>query len=601
MCGLAGALFGGSLSRFDVDEAVRAMCARMQLRGPDDNGFWHGDGVCLGHQRLAILDLDHRAAQPMVSANGRYVVVYNGEIYNFRELRTDLEAAGAQLHTASDTEVLLELFDRYGLAMLPKLRGMFAFVIWDNVARCAFAARDPYGIKPLYLAKTQGGWLFASQVKALLASGMVDTSCDPQGQAGFWLLGSVPEPHTWYRDIRAVPPGSWCRIDTELRLDGPHTWFDIGDVFRDAPECHATVAEAQAHVRNAVLESVRMHLVADVPVGVFLSGGIDSGSLAALMRDAGTHDIQGITIAFREFAGTDQDESPVAAQIAQQYGIRHHVRTVTRTEFETDLPRILDAMDQPTIDGINTWYASKAVAELGLKVVVSGVGGDELFHGYSTFRDLPTLVSRWRRVSRIPGSRAAAGVLASLQARRSGNPRWRWFTRTAGSVNGAYWLRRGLFSPDQLPDLMGAAAAKECEDTLNPAALMQSIAGELAADPAAAVGQLESMAYLRNQLLRDSDWASMDHSVELRTPLVDASLLRELVPLLRGFGRLHGKALLARSPSTPLADDIVHRSKTGFGIPVERWLREATRELQFEGGSRGWAHNVATHYGAVTP
>jgi asparagine synthase (glutamine-hydrolysing) len=592
MCGLIAA-FGVAPG---ISEGVRLAMARMHRRGPDDEGFWQQDGACLGHRRLAILDLDHRAAQPMHSADGRYVIVYNGEIYNFRELRRALETAGETFRTTSDTEVILTLFAREGAAMLPKLRGMFAFVIWDTVARCAFAARDPYGIKPLYLARISGGWMFASQVKALLATGLVSREPDPQGQSGFWLLGSVPEPHTWYRDIQALPAGSWCRVTAEHKLNGPHSWFDIGDCWREAPECRATPREAQERVRAVVRESVRAHLVADVPVGVFLSGGIDSGSLAGLMKDAGATDVQGVTIAFKEFAGTENDESPVAARIAAHYGIQHHIRTVTRAEFEADLSRILDAMDQPSIDGINTWYASKAVAELGLKVVVSGVGGDELFHGYSTFRDLPALVSRWRRVARIPGSRAAAGVLANLQARRSGNPRWRWFTRTAGSLYGAYWLRRGLFSPDQLPELAGTAATEQYEDTIDPAALVQSLAGELAQDSAAAVGQLESMAYLRNQLLRDSDWASMDHSVELRTPLVDTWLLRELAPLLRGFGRLHGKALLARAPSTPLADDIIHRSKTGFGIPVERWLREAEQGAGTDGGSRGWAQSVVERY-----
>lgn len=590
MCGLIAAFTEVS----DIGDGVRRAMLRMHRRGPDGEGFWQGDGACLGHRRLAIIDLDARAAQPMHSADGRYVIVFNGEIYNYRDLRRQLEADGAVLRTHSDTEVLLELYARDGEAMLPKLRGMFAFVIWDTVARCAFAARDPYGIKPLYLARIRGGWLVASQVKALLATGLVDSAPDPQGQAGFWLLGSVPEPRTWYRDISVVPAGSWCRIDANRKLDGPHTWCDIGDAWRDAPACNATVADAQAQVRTAVLESVKQHLVADVPVGVFLSGGIDSGSLAGLMHDAGATHIKGITIAFAEFSGTHNDESPVAARIARQYDIEHHIRTVTRAEFEADLPRILDAMDQPSIDGINTWYAAKAVAELGLKVVVSGVGGDELFCGYSHFQRIPALVSRWDRVSRLPFARPLAGTAANLQARRTGNARWRWFTRTAGNFHGAYWLARGLFSPDQLPALTDNAPA------IDPTELIRAMSGDLPQDPVATIGLLESKAYLRNQLLRDSDWASMDHSVELRTPLVDAWLLRDLMPLLRGFGRLQGKALLARSPSQPLPDDIITRRKTGFGIPVERWLREASDAANLEGGSRGWARYVAREYVRAT-
>jgi len=593
MCGLIAAFTDSTRACDGVHKAMM----QMLRRGPDTEGFWQGDGACLGHRRLAVIDLDARAAQPMHSGDDRYVVVFNGEIYNFRELRRELEAAGVVLHTQSDSEVLLEMFAREGEAMLPKLRGMFAFVIWDRLAKSVFAARDPYGIKPLYLARTRDGWLLASQVKALLATGLVSDVPDPAGQAGFWLLGSVPEPHTWYRDIRALPAGSWCRIDADRQLDGPYTWFDVGDCWRDAPACQMTVIEAGDHVRTAVLKSVRRHLVADVPVGVFLSGGIDSGSLAGLMKDAGATNIQGITIAFSEFAGSHQDESPIAARIARQYGIKHHVRHVQRAEFEADLPRIMAAMDQPSIDGINTWYASKAVAELGLKVVISGVGGDELFCGYPSFRQLPALASRWQRLGKVPGSETVADLLARIQARRSGNPRWRWFTRQAGTLYGAYWLRRGLFSPDQLPELMGATSAREWMATNTPASLVESIAGALPNDTLAAVGQLESKAYLRNQLLRDSDWASMDHSVELRTPLVDAWLLRDLTPMLRGFGRLNGKALLARAPTSPLPVDIINRQKTGFGIPVERWLRDAANGTQVEGGSRGWARSVAKGYG----
>ena len=607
MCGLAGMLpFLAARDVCPVENAVRRMCDQMQARGPDAVGYWSDSevGLSLGHRRLSVLDLDARSNQPMVSADGRYVIVFNGEIYNFRELRRALERDGHVFRTQGDTEVLLGLYALEGEAMLSRLRGMFAFAIWDRETRSVFLARDPYGIKPLYIARAEEGWLFASQVKALLSSGLVAHEPDPLGQAGFWLLGSVPEPRTWFRDISALPAGSWCRIAADGQFSGPHKFWDIGDAWRDAPECRLTEGEAQEMVRAAVSESVRQHLVADVPVGVFLSGGIDSGSLAGLMKDTGASEIQGITIAFNEFQGKHEDEVPVAAEIARSYGIRHHVRTVTRQEFEADLPRILSAMDQPSIDGINTWYASKAVSELGLKVVISGVGGDELFYGYPSFHQLPTLVSRWNRLARIPGVRPTVNVGLALLARRSGNPRWRWLTRQADSLYGAYWLRRGLYTPDELPALMGDELAQEALQNLDPGSLLESMVGGLPADPLAAVGQLESMAYLRNQLLRDSDWASMDHSVELRTPLVDAWLLRELMPAIRSFGRLKGKHLLASSPTIPLKQNIIGRVKTGFGIPLGAWMSAAMedgtaaspcRSAATRGGpsSRRWASTLS--------
>ena len=600
MCGLAGAFqFRGTQNFSIIEGVVRRMCDRMRVRGPDAVGYWSDAeaGFSLGHRRLSILDLDSRANQPMQSADGRYVIVFNGEIYNFRDLRRELGRDGEIFRTQSDTEVLLRLYDREGEGMLPRLRGMFSFAIWDRQARSVFMARDPYGIKPLYISRTKDSWLFASQVKALLASGLVSHDGAPLGQAGFWLLGSVPEPHTWFRDISALPAGSWCRITDEGQLVGPHKYWDIGDSWRDAPECRLPPGEVQKMVRAAVTESVRQHLVSDVPVGVFLSGGIDSGSLAGLIKDNGASGMQGITIAFNEFQGKHENEAPVAAEIARSYGIRHHVRTITRQEFEADLPRILSAMDQPSIDGINTWYASKAVAELGLKVVISGVGGDELFHGYPSFHQLPALVSRWKRLSGIPWVSPVMNMLLALRARRSGNPRWRWLTRQAGSLYGAYWLRRGLYVPDELPELMGEKSPQDTLQNLNPGSLVAAMVGALPHDAMAAVGQLESMAYLRNQLLRDSDWASMDHSVELRTPLVDAWLLRDLMPVLRSFDRLTGKHMLAASPATPLSQSIVGRSKTGFGIPLGAWMDGAlgidipARSAATQGGgdSRRWA------------
>jgi len=559
--------------------------------------------LSLGHRRLSIIDLESRANQPMLSDDGRFVIVFNGEIYNFLELRRGLEEAGDRFRTQSDTEVLLRLFARHAEGMLSQLRGMFALAIWDRVTRTVLLARDPYGIKPLYLGQSNNGWLFASQVKALLASGLISYDSDPEGQAGFWLLGSVPEPRTWFRDITAVPAGSWCRISEDGQLVGPHKYWDIGDSWRKAPECRMTAGDVQEVVRTAVSRSVQQHLVADVPVGIFLSGGIDSGSLAGLMKDSGARDVLGVTVAFREFHGQHEDEVPAAKEIAERFGIRHHVRVITQQEFNSDLPRILSAMDQPSIDGINTWYASKAVAELGLKVVISGIGGDELFYGYPSFQQLPALVSRRRRLARVPGALLAADLALRAFARYSGNSRWRWVTREARNLYGAYWLRRGLFTPDDPPALLEGDASLHGSRERDPAALLESVAGDLPADPMAAVGQLESMVYLRNQLLRDSDWASMDHSVELRTPLVDAWLLRDLMPVLRSFGRLKGKHLLAASPVMPLSQAITGRTKTGFGIPLDVWMNHEADHLASRSGvsashqagqsSRRWAAMVA--------
>ncbi|MBF7730500.1 asparagine synthase (glutamine-hydrolyzing) [Pseudomonas sp. N040] len=594
MCGVIAFNARTGLQNTDED-AIRLALQSMQARGPDGEGVWQDERMILGHRRLSIIDLDPRAAQPMQSSCGRYLLAFNGEIYNFRELKAVLQDEGVAFRTESDSEVLLALYARHGDDMLPLLRGMFAFVIWDSVSRFGFAARDPYGIKPLYYAQTAEGVWFGSQVKALLATGRIDNSPCPEGQAGFWQLGSVPEPHTWYAAIKALPAGHCVHFGEGALTSAPHAWWRIADDFQAAGLPVVPEAELRVRVREAVLDSVREHMVSDVPVAVFLSGGIDSGALAGMMVELGARELHGITVAFREFAGTNDDEAPVAASIAEKYGIRHHVRWVSREEFQADLPKILQAMDQPTIDGVNTWFASKAVAELGLKVVVSGVGGDELFQGYESFEELPRLVARWRGLLRIPGMLAAGRLLSRLQVWRSGNARWRHAADCLRSMAGAWWLRRSLYAPEDLPALMGKAAAVPALRGVDVALWIAAMCGSLPADNRLALSQIESSTYLRNQLLRDSDWASMAHSVELRTPLVDAHLLRRLSPLLGQFGGYPGKSLLAQCVSPALPDEVTQRGKIGFGVPMDVWLGDIGLTRRGE-QSREWAKRVAARF-----
>ena len=398
MCGLAG-LYAYHYAANPIDLAeLRTIRDHMAARGPDGEGEWlSADGrIGFGHRRLAIIDLSDRAAQPMASADGKIVIVFNGEIYNYRALRSDLESKGYVFRTQSDTEVLLQLYASKGAAMVRDLRGMFAFGLWDADKQGLLLARDPYGIKPLYYA--DDGWTlrFASQVKALVAGRRTGLDPDPAGWAGFFLFGNVPEPYTIYRDIRAVPAGATLWIDRR-GLHEPERYFSLPQVFAEA-ERPAARPDAQSRIRAALIDSVRHHLVADVPVGIFLSSGVDSAALLGLMRDAGHDDIHAITLRYEEFRDRHEDEAPLAGVVARHYGARHTIRTVTHEEFRADLPKIFTAMDQPTIDGINTWFVAKAARELGLKAAISGLGGDELVGGYPSFTDIPRWV-RWGRLS----------------------------------------------------------------------------------------------------------------------------------------------------------------------------------------------------------
>ena len=611
MCGIAGVYAYRSTAKpVDRDELVR-MRDHMAARGPDGSGEWYSadSRVGFGHRRLSIIDLSSRGAQPMQTADGRLVVTFNGEIYNYRALRSKLEAKGYAFRSNSDTEVLLHLYAEFGHDMLRELRGMFAFGIWDAQEQQLLLARDPYGIKPLYYADDGSTLRFASQVKALMAGRGVSKDPDPAGWVGFYLFGSVPEPFTTYRKVRALPAGSFVRID-QRGLHAPIQYHSIAKTYSQAQERPLSAKgteEVKALVREALLDSVRHHLVADVPVGAFLSAGVDSGALVGLMRASGQRDIQTVTMAFDEFRGTPNDEAPEAKRVADFYETQHTTRVIGENEFQSDLPAIIEAMDQPTIDGINVWFVSKAAHELGLKVAISGLGGDELFGGYSSFRDLPSWV-RWMGVpSSIPFfGRVLRRAFHQMHGEKLGlNPKVAGIAELGGSYPGAYLLRRGIFMPWELPELLGPDLAREGLERLNP---IDHIACTLAPDPVqpfARVATLEASLYMRNQLLRDTDWASMAHSLEVRVPLVDAVLLSKLAELGIAVGQRNIKSLLAEAPSRPLPSGTTQRRKTGFNVPIARWIERQQQSVVSEWKrspllrsrrchwSRRWAYSVA--------
>lgn len=594
MCGINGIFAFHSAASAPQEAELRATREAMRARGPDGSGaWWSADRRCgLAHRRLAILDLDDRAAQPMASADGKIVVTFNGEIYNYGVLRAELEAAGVRFRTTSDTEALLHLYARHGAAMVHRLRGMFAFAISDENKRELFLARDPYGIKPLYTANDGWTFRFASQVKALLAGGRVSRDPEPAGIAGFHLFGSVPEPFTLYRDIRALPAGHTQRVD----MAGPHEprpFASLATILAAGATDPIPAAELDERLCTAVRDSVQAHLMADVEVGIFLSAGVDSGALLGLMADAGQRDTRAITLAFDEFRGTAEDEAPLAGRVAERYGARHNVRRVDEREFRADLPAIIEAMDQPSIDGVNTWFVAKAAKEAGLKVALSGLGGDELLAGYPSFVDLP----RWRRrfgpLAAVPGlgriARPLVRALAPGFARA--RPKAPGLLEYAHSWAGAYLLRRGLFLPSELKEVIGPDLAREGLRRLQP---LRRLAEHLSPDPRSDVGRvcaLESAHYMRNQLLRDADWAGMSHGVEIRVPLVDTALLEALAPAVPSLAPGSGKAALAQAPATPLPSAILAHAKTGFAVPTGAWMSSAP--LAAKGlASRAWSQTV---------
>jgi asparagine synthase (glutamine-hydrolysing) len=587
MCGIAGAFsFGPDAQTADLALVTR-LSELQRRRGPDGEGLWSSaDGrVCFGHRRLAIIDTGSQGAQPMSDATGRWTVSFNGEIYNYLTLRQELEQLGCKFWSNSDTEVLINAIAHWGEAGLRKLRGMFAFALWDEGEHELWLARDPYGIKPLYVTEGHGTLVFASQARALATAAPVDTGRDAAALVGFYLWGHVPEPFSWWQGIRAFPPGHFQRIRVGAKPASAQAFARVEEGYLNSFPQPLRAGE----LRGLLQDTVQHHLVSDVPIGVFLSAGIDSNVVAALAAEQHSR-LRTITLAFEEYAGTELDEAPLAEESARVLGSEHTTVRIGRDEFEALIDDFFARMDQPTIDGLNTYLISHAAARLGFKVVLSGLGGDELFGGYPSFRQVPKVAWWGRRLSLLqPLGTTAQQVLRMLPGLP---PKAAGLLSYSGDLTKAYLMRRALYLEEELPSLLDESWVTRGLERLATTSALTATLAPLRAGGAtehAQVAALESCWYMRNQLLRDSDWASMAHGVEVRVPLVDFALLTRV-----------GPAITSADPPTKddLADccagipePIGNRAKTGFTTPVRRWLSEDSGTSGAR-GLRGWASRV---------
>jgi asparagine synthase (glutamine-hydrolysing) len=540
-------------------------------RGPDDGGSWSalapdGPAVTLVHRRLAIQDLSAAGHQPMASPCGRWQLIFNGEIYNQHVLRQELEREGCRFRSSSDTEVLLQLLISDGPAALQRLRGMYAFCLWDQREQRALLARDPYGIKPLYVWHgPDGALLFASEVRCLLASGAVPRRVNVTALAGFLASGSVPEPLTLVAGLHSLPPGwmgTWQEGDWQTQAH----W---------APSYAAAFPHRDRawidHTAQALQASTQAHLVGDVPVGLFLSGGLDSSALLALA--GGTH----LTTLSIGFAQSAFDESERASALAQHFGSRHVALEMDEKRAAQLLPAFLTAVDQPSVDGFNTYCVSHLAAEQGLKVVLSGLGGDELFGGYPSFSRVPRLLSLHRRLG--PARPAVARRLGRShhQQRR----RLAAFLQGPGTVEAAHACLRGLFAPQELRSLLQRWGLPWPSLSGLPACAVAEVVSERERFPSEAdrIAWLESSAYMGQQLLRDSDTYSMAHGLELRLPFVDAHLFAALSGIPASTRLVTGKQLL-RDAVPALQGVLPPAPKRGFSFPFADWFDQPGAPLR---------------------
>lgn len=586
MCGLAGII--GRIGP-ENRAALRKMNAALAHRGPDADGYWEaepdeqGFGPMLTHRRLSILDLSPAGFQPMIDVATKNVVVFNGEIYNYVELRDSLTRAGETLQSTGDTAAMLRLLGTRGPDAVASLRGMFAIAFWNVRDRTLLLARDPLGIKPLYIARNpdpNGDWrlAFASELRAILASGLLPSPrLNPAAVASVVWSGFTVAPETAVRGIESILPG-------ELRIFGSSGAEQHRKRYWTAKRAASAAPINERELAAAMHESVRLHLASDVPLGVFLSGGIDSSAVANLAQKSSQTPVHTFTLAFEE---ADMNEGVFARRIAEAIGTEHQEVMLTERYFLDRLDPALNSLDQPSFDGLNSYFMSQAVRDAGFKVALVGSGGDELFGGYTSFRDLPQLGRFSQRTKFIPGGVKLAGarMLAAMKQPSAAlfPPQTRWaklpdMVQRADDLLALYQLAYALFLPSLQNDLLGDEAnAVERVDGLPPEVqrqLREEIAGRT---PLSAISVLEQRLFLSERLLRDTDATSMAASIEIRLPLVDHVLFEHVDRLddsLR-YEPVRFKGALRRIGLAGLDPGLFDRPKSGFELPYDRWLRSA--------------------------
>jgi len=576
------------------------MTAALHRRGPDEDGFLVNDarapGLALGMRRLSIIDLPG-GHQPAWNEARDVAVIFNGEIYNYRELRERLISLGHSFSTQGDTEVLVHAWEEWGEDCLPELRGMFAFALLDLRKRYAtspllFLARDPLGIKPLYYTQTEDGFLFASEVRALLARDDASAAKEisPDALTSYFLFGSVSEPVTLIEGVFSLPPGHRMLLYVPERRRTPRArpWWDLlrSPAARD-PRKPRIFETAAARVRPMLEDAVRAHLIADVPVGLFLSSGMDSGAIAAIAGKIKPN-IWSFTLSF---PGTPYDEAALAREVAKACGTQHREVALDGDAMLGRLDEAIGALDQPTMDGINTYFVSWAAREVGLKVALSGLGGDELFAGYRTFENVPRLerLIRTAWFAPAPVRRALAPILRAMIGNRASSDGARkvidaWIAPDA--LPHPYFFTRTLFPVAELSRLIEPRFRPSTVNadgvTLEPTWVgrlerIADVARKL--EPIAAISWLEMRSYMVSTLLRDTDSVSMAQSLEVRVPLLDTPLVEFVGSLPDAARQRPGvqKALLASAIEGALPKQVFEQRKRTFTLPWKEWLRGPLR------------------------
>lgn len=579
MCGISGILNFKNFNQVYLKKNINILNESHFRRGPDAGGIWVSEdyNIAISHRRLSIIDLSQNSNQPMVSGNAQFIISFNGEIYNFHELRREiLDKYDYQFRTSSDTEVILALYQFEGNESFKRLRGMFAIAIWDIAKKKLILTRDGFGIKPLYYYTDKDKLIFSSQVKSIKKCDDLKLTKSAAGHLSFYLNGFIQDPFTLYSEIKSVPSGKILEITyTNNKLNEfiyDHT--SISDIWLNALNTKINIKETQERIHSSLLKTVNYHMVSDVPVGLFLSSGIDSISLLGLLNQNKkiTEDFSSMNLSFNSLINTKFNESDLASKSANFFDSKLISVKLENEEIDFYLKEIFDSMDQPSIDGINSWLISKIASESKFKVALSGVGADEIFGGYPSFKLIPLLL----KFTKIFSNRKFIikfyeniferfNLLQNLIPHKA-----KYIFRYGDNLKNLFYLKRSIRTHQDLNHYFEKSFIDEGLSDLFDKDELSDINFESNLNDTSLISILESSFYLKNQLLRDIDWASMHHSLEVRTPYVDTFFLKEVAPYLINLNKTNKKYLILNSAkiNNELKLKLLKRKKTGFSTPL---------------------------------
>ena len=573
MCGIAGFTVSGSaplaIGANNYLPVISGMVNALKHRGPDAHNIWNGDTVYLGHARLSIIDLSETSNQPMHSGDGRYVIVYNGELYNYKDLKLELQrvaqGTGNQTYffkTNSDTEVILAAYQRWGADCLTKFNGMFAFALYDTIEKVLFIARDRVGIKPLYYSYKNDHLVFASEIRSVLSSGFVERKLNRDCISEYFLYQTVHAPNTILNDVKMLMPGHYMVLKKgDLHLK---KYWDINNFTGVSNELD--YKQTCAKTKELLFQSVERRLVADVPFGAFLSGGIDSSAVVGIMSRISAKKTETFNVSFDE---GEFSEAKYARKVAEKFNTTHHEIKLSPTDFLSQLPEALNALDHPSGDGPNTYVVSKATKNAGITMALSGLGGDEIFAGYDVFKRM-TEIQKKSYLNILPSAlrKIPALVLRAKNRSVAGDKMYEVLTQPKVDVASAYPISRKIFSDVQTEALLKNLKA------VNLKSLVSKIKPTDKEHLLSYISALEINSYMQNVLLRDTDQMSMAVALEVRVPFLDYKLV-EFVLSVKDEYKFPStpKKLLIDSLGDLLPDEVVNRPKMGFTLPWKQWMK----------------------------